>query len=469
MARGSQLVVTAAAFAAGCGGSPELKSVAPLDDGGADASEDRAFMVPMRRVPDAWSPVLPSLDGACATRSVEAERLPFDLYLMLDTSYSMNGMTASGQGKWDAVRAAVTAFLRDGQSAGLGVGIQYFPQVRSELPEDCFMDAQCGMFGPCRRERICDKSNAMCETNADCPRGQDCVLTGICRNPMAPTQIVGCAPAGPMYVCSADNPCREFPGYCGQRDRCEASVYATPAVPIAPLPGATAALVASLNQRVTSGLTPTVPALAGAIDHARLRLRADPGRGVAVVLATDGFPTTCSPAQTFDMRIAEVTAIATAGRSGTPPISTFVIGVFAPDEQSLATTSLARIAQAGGTSRAYVVNTAQNVTQELVGALNQIRAIALPCEYKIPAAMMGEIDFGKVNVHFTTGSGQSVTIGNVRDRSSCNATLGGWYYDANPASGGKPTTIIACDATCNQLKTGGRVDIVLGCKTIVYE
>jgi hypothetical protein len=45
---------------------------------------------------------------------------------------------------------------------------------------------------------------------------------------------------------------------------------------------------------------------------------------------------------------------------------------------------------------------------------------------------------------------------------------GGWYYDVDPASGGTPTSILACDASCTAFRADLtiQVDIVLGCQTV---
>ena len=82
---------------------------------------------------------------------------------------------------------------------------------------------------------------------------------------------------------------------------------------------------------------------------------------------------------------------------------------------------------------------------------------------------MGAIDFDKVNVQVTSAGGTTSTIGHVKDKASCDPTRGGWTYDVDPATGQIPTTIIACDATCAQLMRDAtaRIDIVLGCQTIV--
>jgi hypothetical protein len=81
----------------------------------------------------------------------------------------------------------------------------------------------------------------------------------------------------------------------------------------------------------------------------------------------------------------------------------------------------------------------------------------------------GAVDYARVNVQFTSGSGQQVTIGNVKNRAACSATRGGWYYDVDPSTGAIPKTISICDASCTQMRAdpAGRVDILLGCLTII--
>src|SRR6185436_8260484 len=74
-------------------------------------------------------------------------------------------------------------------------------------------------------------------------------------------------------------------------------------------------------------------------------------------------------------------------------------------------------------------------------------------------------------VQFTNGDGTVTTVGNVAGKAACSPTRGGWYYDVNPGAGGKPTEIVACDATCTALRMDprGQVDIVLGCQTVFFE
>jgi hypothetical protein len=403
-------------------------------------------------------------DAACAAHTQKAERLPLDLYVLLDSSSSMTEETAAGQTKWDAVRAALTAFLRDPMSAGIGVGLQYFPLTKPGVPGECGVDGDCGASGPCHILKTCAApvNIVVCEKDTDCGRGDVCVPLGGCT--LTPDY---CIPVGGFCGGTRGvprgNTCVGFAGYCTGRDLCEGAAYATPAVEVAPLPGAANALVASLNAHAPDGLTPTSGALTGAISHAQALARANPTHRVVVLLATDGLPSECAPVE-----IAGVAGIAAGGLAATPSISTFVIGVFAPDEQQSAQTNLDAIAAAGGTKQALTINLTQNVTQAFTAALNQVRTAALACQFKVPAAAAGEtLDYYRVNVQFTSGAGQSVTIGNVANKAACDPRKGGWYYDVDPAGGGKPENISICDTSCTQLRgdAAGKVDVLLGCKT----
>jgi hypothetical protein len=406
-------------------------------------------------------------DAACATAMQLAQVVPLDLYIMMDSSGSMlDLLSATGTAtKWSAVRDALIAFVQDPQSAGLSVGLQYFPLLQPGVPMGCAADRDCGNYGPCDILNTCSMTSTIteCRTNADCGRNQGtCVRLGVCA-------VSGgyCAPAGYACTNTANDACQAIAGYCDTRDRCDAASYATPAVEVAPLPGAAGALVASLNQHTPDGLTPTAGALSGAIAHAQALARANPTHKVVVLLATDGLPSECNPAD-----IAGVSLIASTARAGTPAISTYVIGVFGQSDMAAAQTNLDTLAAAGGTGQAFIVNTGgANVTQAFVGALNAVRSSGLSCQYAVPAAGQdgGQLDYYSINVQFTSGSNQTTTIGNVKDRASCSSTQGGWYYDVDPSTGAIPQTISICDSSCAALRADptGQVDILLGCKTII--
>lgn len=345
--------------------------------------------------------------GGCAGTSVKAEKIPLDMYVMLDESGSMTDPVSGGGDKWDAVTTAFKSFLQQPSAGGLGVGVQFFglpPAGSAICPTSCMVDADCNGCGLC---------------------------------------FLG--------------DCLSFAG-----DSCSAALYANPdtvdiygkkGVEIATLPGAAPSLIASIDAHKPNSSTPTSAALQGAVDHAKAWQIAHPNHVVVAVLATDGDPTEC------DTNLSNINGIAAAAASGSPPIKTFVIGV----GSSLG--ALNGIAAAGGTGQAFIVDTNQNTNAQFLAALNAIQGTALTCSYAVPVPTMGTPDYGAVNVQYTPGNGGSpVVIPNVPDAAHCPANGDAWYYD-NPNA---PTQIILCGPSCDKVKVdlNGKVDVVLGCKTI---
>ena len=98
---------------------------------------------------------------------------------------------------------------------------------------------------------------------------------------------------------------------------------------------------------------------------------------------------------------------------------------------------------------------------------NTIRGNALPCDYALPVPKSGTPDYDKMNVQYTSPTGQKTVFPNKKGAAACDAG-GGWYYDVDPSTGGSPTKIVLCPTTCNDVKAkGGQVDVVVGCKTQV--
>ncbi|MDI1478017.1 vWA domain-containing protein [Polyangium sp. y55x31] len=339
---------------------------------------------------------------SCAATKNKAQQVPLDMYIMFDQSSSM-----ADNSKWTSTKAALKAFVEQPAAAGIGVGIQYFPQssgVVCPLIPFCNTDADCGpaACGPCA----------------------------------APT------PGFPIKTCSTAG-----------GDSCNPSDYAVPDVPIAPLPAVGTTIINSLNSHSPSGSsTPTGPALQGAVDYAKQWATLNPTHTTVVVLATDGEPTGCTAA------ISSVDAAANAF-NGVPSIKTFVIGV-----GDIA--SLNSVAAAGGTGSAIIVDGSQNATEEFLQAMNEIRGAALSCSYLIPQPPPGDdIDYNAINVEYTPESGISVVIPQVKSAADCPAAGLAWYYDVP----GAPKQIIFCDATCTQVAkdTKAEIDVLVGCATIV--
>jgi hypothetical protein len=445
---------------AGCGAGAEVKGPNGNGDGGGGSGGAPSFRLDAGTSQDAPpTGVTNPMGMACAKATVKAERLPLDVYLMLDASYSMLDPTKAGTSKWDAVKTALRGFMMNPQSAGIGLGLQVFPQVRSEIPEDCFQDTTCGTFGPCLIVKTCSPATTLrlCDTNAGCSVGQTCVPLGGCT-----LSDAYCAPTGTTCSGPVGNSCQQIPGYCIARDRCDTASYAAPSVPIAQLPAAATMLSTALDRRRPEGRTTLGPALAGAIAHAKDRMTKDPSRKVAVVLASDGLPVVCSP-----MDVRGVAAVAEAGAAGSPAVATFTVGVVTVEEAPEALANLGMISRAGGTARPYVINTDDKVEQDFLTALDDIRTTKLTCEFKVPAGTGGvSVDFNQVNVVYTPSDGSPPeTLINVAGAQACTDARGGWYYDVNPTGGAKPTSIIACPTTCDRLKKDEKftVDVVLGC------
>lgn len=423
------------------------------------------------------------LTGECAGEVTTGKLLPLDMFVMLDTSGSMLE-TAAGKDKWSSVKHAMTTFLRDPGSAGLGVGVQYFPLQKPDTPEACTSDAQCGGSGPCFL-KLC-WGGFLADEIRPCNVASDCILSPLeelerlepAPSPYGPCVAFGFCENDPEYVCNdVGGPCGlaaggildlgacvAEPSICLNTTQCEASAYATAAVEIAPLPAAANALVASMEAREPSGDTPTGPALQGAHLQARQWALAHPGHTVVTVLATDGLPTQCSP-----LAIPQISQLAQQAAQAQPSIRTFVIGVFGGvGDDALASANLGAIARAGGTERAYIVDTGQDVGRQFLDALNSIRGSRLTCEFQIPAPPPGEtLDYGQVNVLFTEGTTATPLYFVGSSEAAC-AGSAGWYYDSDPALKA-PTRIVACPSSCAAISASqaGSVEIQLGCDTII--
>jgi hypothetical protein len=412
--------------------------------------------------------------ASCAGTTSKAKLVPIDMYIMLDKSGSMSELTGAqmnGPSKWDAISKALNSFFVDPNSAGLGVGLQFFPITAAGVPDTCTSSAQCNGHGPCLLNACLNDLQlgqiTACDKDSDCQNFDSCVPLGQCQNN---TQYV-CIYQNPQVDCGQDpagndlGPCDKMTqSFCVNADSCTAGDYSTPAVEIATLNGASANLKAAIAATKPSGSTPTSAALDGAIQHAKTWAGAHPDHKVVAVMATDGLPTECMPQD-----IQSIAQIAADGKAGSPSVLTFVIGIFGANDAG-AGQNLDAIASAGGTDKAFLIKQNQDVNMAFLNALHQIQGQTLACEYEMPAAPNGQtLDYGKVNVEYTPpGAAMPTTIFYVAKAGSCDPNNGGWYYDKDPQSGATPTKIEMCPATCDKLKAGGgQVDIEVGCETIV--
>ncbi|MDX2051699.1 MAG: hypothetical protein SFV15_04855 [Polyangiaceae bacterium] len=320
-----------------------------------------------------------------------------------------------------------------------------------------------------------------CSDTSECLGDEGCYPWGIC------AQDATAACLGPGTDGGAGCGACQAPvlGSCQNKAICTQAEYSTPAVGISPLPGNLAPALSSLT--ATNPLAPGAPqetnsgvALSAALEHAQAFASQSPSHTVAVVLVTDGLPNFCFPfdivtGQDVSRAVQAVAQTAATGYQSAAKIRTFVIGVLdAPDPADPgavdATPLMDAIAQSGGTGKAFVLNAAGDVGSGFSQALQAIRGSALSCDYQVPAPPANEqLDYFKVNVQFTAQGAPPSTLLYVPGPDKCDPNLGGWFYDVNPAAGGKPTKISVCPQNCSMFQSAqnAQVDVQLGCVTQV--
>lgn len=503
-----------ALWIASCGDAiPSYRKGDKASAGNDGGSEDPGNDSPAVQLPDDETSVglaigdagLPLLgpENACLSEVREAEGIDLDLFVMLDRSGSMIGQTGSLT-KWGAVTAALSQFLDNPETAGIGVGLGVFPHTAETAPLNCLTDDDCGTFGPCVIEGQCPFVNPVthypitCSILAPCVHPEDPDADGYCKNAPEHACVAGtdcpgnegacvdiaCSDGlceddtGQQYACRVGTrcvrpngsdlgDCEPRHGYCFGGDTCTSDSYAEPTVPITLGAERNDSIQQQLETIDPGGGTPTTPALQGALQYARDWKLDHPERAIAVILATDGFPSECIDTSAADP-VGPVLTAARDGARATPPVRTYVVGVFSGDEATFgARDILNSMAKAGETDRAYLVDADGNVGDEFLLALQQISSTAIACEFQLAADE--DIDFGTVNLRLTLGNGDEIQLGNIGDASNCeDKGEFGWYYEQSE-DGGAPSRIRVCPQVCDLFAhTGrGRVDLQIGCATLL--
>jgi hypothetical protein len=263
----------------------------------------------------------------------------------------------------------------------------------------------------------------------------------------------------------------QFFGLTNANDDCGADKYATPAVPVAPLEQNRAALLAAIDGTLPGSLTPTAPAVSGALSYA-LTVAQAPENGdvpTVMVLASDGIPSECGPLGDDGQPINSFAPITDAlQRYSTPPtdasgnptqpsVRTFIVGTRELQANARA------LAVAGG-GQAFLVGggtPGANLEQRFLDALLSIVVKPLDCEIDVPqtAPDTGEvIDFEKVRLRFTgASSGTTTEFPRASGPGSCGLNQAWFYDDANP-----PQKIFLCRKACEGLGAG-ELKLELGC------
>lgn len=331
-------------------------------------------------------------------------QLPLDMFIMYDESGSMGETVGGNQTKWNAIKTALTGFVNDPTSAGIGVGIQYFP-----------LSATGG--------------SACTPTLTNCFCFCNILLTG---------------------------------------GDCNVSDYATPDVPIQLLPGVAQAIITSLGNHGPGGGTPTVPALTGAIQYASAYAATHLGDGgipyrkTIVVLATDGDPNDCSST------VQGVANVAAAGLAANPSIQTFVIGVGSSltSLNTIAAAGGTNTAFIVDTSTDPTAQFEAAMNQiRTISTQQTTISTPVPCEWTIPPPPTGST-FASNMVNVTVDGVTIGHVANSGDAGSdpcAGITQSAWYYDNDAA----PTTVLLCANTCTAVKaeTNPTVEVLFGCQT----
>ena len=143
-------------------------------------------------------------------------------------------------------------------------------------------------------------------------------------------------------------------------------------------------------------------------------------------------------------------------------IDTFVVGVFDPEQEAEARANFARIAEAGGTGEALVISTDDDVTGQLLEALNALRADVRTCVYAIPAE--GAVpDPRDLQVRLLDGG--ATELERVTDQNDCDPRGGGFFFQQDIEDGARPGYVELCPSSC---ATAARADVTVemqaGCR-----
>lgn len=395
---------------------------------------------------------------ACARETLDLVVAPVALSVLLDSSGSMQEMTPGGVTKWTAVEQALRSFAADPASARHSMSLQFFPLLKPGSSYTCTSHDDCGPDGgPCFLSTcLLGDTIELCVDDADCPGdGNACVTFGLCEDsdPIAPTAcVLGSSCANGLGRCN------DFERSCTRATECQAASYAVPGVPMGPVAEQLGPIGEALSAQVPQGLTPTAPALEGALSHARQWTDANPELPAVVVLATDGLPTDCESNINASPNLDDVLAVAGAGLAGSPPVRTFVIGVLEANQvENLG--NLDAIAMAGGTERALLVLNGDDLSSQFTRALASVGQAGAVCHFELPRG--SSLDYSRMEVSLRAASGATTAQPFVLVERGCTDSPDGWYFEENADT----WQVMLCPELCSSAKAAeaGALSVAVGC------
>lgn len=400
-------------------------------------------------VPDASE-----IEKTCEEFSAPASLAKLDVFMLIDSSGSMEEQTALGVSKWEAVKSALTEFLSDPATDGSDVGLTFLPQIDEDVPTYCHQDDQCDQEGACMPLGLCMPSeSSICQADGQClVAGDHCERLGLCQGASGVFCQLAQGSCGGLGDCVAA-------GFCENRSSCDPAAYDI--IGLAQLPDQLEGLMYALDTREREGFTPTLPALDGVTRAATEHAAQNPRNKVVIILATDGLPTACDPELPtggVPAAIQNLAEIASAARSDA--VQTFVIGVFSPSEAPFAGGNLDAIATAGGTDEAFIITTDSVVSELFLDALEQVRSSNV-CEFGLSEAARA-VDLTQIRVQISPAGGVPMWIDWVGEESDCQSGHG-FYFDRDPTGEVAPGRVILCPASCATAPES----IFVSCKNLI--
>jgi len=329
----------------------------------------------------------------------------------------------------------------DDPTAGTCAGIQ---QEAEQIPIDMFI----------MMDRSCSMNYCIGSSGESCANVPDCSASGGSRWDAIRAGLVD-------FVTKVGNKdIRAGIGFFGasisggdDRVDCDVTQYSTPKVAIGPMATAGPAIIDAIDATQPGGLTPTYPALDGALRYAKQWATTNVGRQTVVVLVTDGYPTQCQD----PVSIAQIAKLSATAYQANPSVRTYVVGLAAGF-------NLDTIAQSGGTNTAFNFDKSNVTSDNLVQTLLNITNSKIACNYEIPPVPATEVfNKDKVQVIYTPHSGAKQEVPKLSGAAACDRNPnGGWYYD-NEAN---PSTIRVCPCSCSNFQAG-TVSVSIGCDPFV--
>lgn len=231
-----------------------------------------------------------------------------------------------------------------------------------------------------------------------------------------------------------------FPDSDEEDERCDPDRYASPEIPMTPLPSDDfEPALNAIPEEDWIGGTPTLAVLSGLITYVETERALRPGR-YAIVLVTDGYPQDCDDSS--------IESVAELAASVADTIPTYVIGVANPpfDDAPDTVTNLAAVAEAGATGQAFLIDTGDptQTSEDFRAAIDEIRGAAISCDVAIPEPPADRVfDERAVEVTYTTGSG---SLTSLRYDPACDGLA--WHYD-DPET---PSRIVLCPDACQAVQ-----------------